>query len=387
MTGAIDIAHARIRSVRPLWTSVTWVRDIWTGEDRILFHAGPPFAAPQDVPPPVMNSLIAAALYEGWASDAGSARAAILAGRIGLQAAQDHDLLVPLAGVLSPSMAVVTVADENNPARRKYCALNEGNSTALRLGKADPTLTAHHRWLNGLFADWLAPRLHEPIDLFYLMRSALAAGDECHARTGAGSAALAHLLIDRAGPEDKSAELFLTHATAFALSLWMAGAALCLSAAEGTARSAVVTRAGGNGHRFGWQLASQPGIWHQSPAPRPRGTVEPVAAGCHPIGALGDSAVVDFFGLGGQSLARAPVLTDALAMHLPSDWAMRATICLGPPHAEAGLSSCGTDARAAAAAGKGPIVLIGMVDAAGEAGRIGGGVVDVPGSLFRANVA
>ena len=385
MTVVGDLGQARIRAVRPVWTGVAHVSQVVACDGRVLFHAGPPFAGPEEVPPPVMNSLVAATRFEGWATTEAEAQALILAGRVRLQSAQDHDLLVPLAGVLSPSMTVVTVADAANPARRKHCALNEGNQHATRLGRADPGLTAHHRWLNGPFTEWLTTRLTEPVDLFPILRAALAAGDDCHARTLAGSAAIVELLLDpaRAGtPAPAAAQTFLNSAGAFALSLWMATAALCLAAAEGTAGSQIVTRAGGNGRRFGWQSAGKPGVWNLATAPVPQGSVEPSATGSHAIGALGDSAVVDFFGLGGQALAGAPALRDALAAHLPPDWRDRGMACLGPAHAGAGLAACATDAAACTAVGKGPIILIGMIDAAGRMGRIGGGVIDVPAAVF-----
>jgi hypothetical protein len=97
--------------------------------------------------------------------------------------------------------------------------------------------------------------------------------------------------------------------------------------------------------------------------------------------------VLDFLGLGGQALAHAPVLRDALRGALPGDILERPAQVLSAPSVLDGLAASVTDARACARSGRGPVVLIGMIDAAGEAGRIGGGVVDVPAAIFEAALA
>ena len=100
------------------------------------------------------------------------------------------------------------------------------------------------------------------------------------------------------------------------------------------------------------------------------------------LGTLGDSAVVDFAGLGGQSLRFAPLVAQGVAASLPADAAQRAAQVLACPAAELIQGLCATAAASCVAAGVGPLVLIGMIDAEGVAGRIGGGVVDVPATLF-----
>ena len=57
---------------------------------------------------------------------------------------------------------------------------------------------------------------------------------------------------------------------------------------------------------------------------------------------------------------------------------------LAPSPVVEGLAGSVIDAARCAHLQRGPLVLLGMIDAAGEAGRIGGGVVDVPPALFAA---
>ena len=67
---------------------------------------------------------------------------------------------------------------------------------------------------------------------------------------------------------------------------------------------------------------------------------------------------------------------------LPADAAQRAVQVLASKAPPLVRGLCATAAASCVAAGVGPLVLIGMIDAQGVAGRIGGGVVDVPATLF-----
>lgn len=383
------LACARLSAVRPQWSDVRRVVDVVGGTfSRTVFHAGPPFAHAGDIPAPLRNSICIAAVYEGWADDFDAAAELLRGGAIETAAAQDHGLLVPLAGVLSPAMAALEIRDAATSASI-HVAINEGPTHATRLGQLDAALPDHLRWLNGPFAAWLAQRVQRPLELAPLMEAALREGDDCHARTVAGSHLLGEALSRDAppGPVTDAARDFIAASPAFALNPWMAAAALWLRAAEGVAGCSWVSRVGGNGLRFGIQLAARPGSWITSHAPAPGGSVEPAHAARRAVGALGDSAVVDFLGLGGQALVHAPVLRDALKRALPEDILERPTAILSATGVIDGLAGSVTDARRCARSGRGPVVLIGMIDAAGEAGRIGGGVVDVPAAIFEAALA
>ncbi|MFE7353052.1 DUF1116 domain-containing protein [Streptomyces sp. NPDC057543] len=398
---------------RPAWTGMTTVREV-LGEDRLLLHAGPPFGDPATIPAPVLNSLALACVLEGWADGVEEGRRLAVSGEVPVGAAQDHDIVVPLAGAVSPSMALHVVHDLGpsdtdtaaGPRRVRYAVLNEGQEYALRLGTADPRIVAHHRWLNGAFAEELAAVLTAapeagPVELYPLMSAALAEGDECHSRTLAGSRLVAARLrgpvagdgSPGSGLSERSVA-FLDGAGAFALNLWMAAASLALGAAEGVPDATLITRAGGNGTEFGVQLAGTPGRWFTVPATAPRGPVEPAHEGRRVLGAVGDSAVVDVLGFGGQALEYAPAVRAALGEYLPEDAADRPARLLarpfaagtgpGAPCASGGTGKyIGTSAARITAAGTGPMVLLGMIEETGTHGRIGGGVFDTPVSLFQ----
>lgn len=379
-------ALARVVAARPLWTGVSRVDEITPGAGRALFHAGPPFAHPRDIPRPVLNSLAFGCLYEGWARSWEEADSLVALSGVRLLAAQDHGLLVPLAGVASPSMTALAVTD-GVTGRVRHAVLNEGAQVASRLGRRDDRLAEHHRWLNGEFAAWLGDCLAEPVEILPALAASLGEGDDGHAQTLNGSRRLAAALRQRAAATPDRVGAFLDEAAAFALNVWMATVSVALAAAEGVAGTTLVTRAGGNGHSFGYSIGSEPRRWITAPAPVPRGPLIPDHASAAPAGALGDSAVLDFFGLGGMNLATAPGVRGAFGAYLPVDVLERGGLVLSGPHPGLDARRVVTSARRACEADAGPIVLLGMIDRQGEAGRIGGGVVDLPGSMFAASLS
>jgi hypothetical protein len=323
-----------------------------------------------------------AVLYERWATDFNVAIDMLLRGEVQTLACQDSDLLVPLAGVLSPSMAVLEISAIESDLKPIYVAINEGQLHATRLGRRDEGLLAHLRWLNGAFANWLGGCLSSTIALLPILAQALNTGDDCHARTVEGSTLLCSLMHNPGHAEDKAARKFLEQAPAFALNLWMGAAALCLKAAEGIDGAGLVTRVGGNGTEFGIQIGGNPGVWICDAALSPLGPIDAEHIGSRAIGALGDSAVVDFLGLGGQALSSAPLVFKGLEGVLPADALHRRQFVLQAVPSEPTRPNA-VSARRCEASGVGPLVLLGMIDQSGVAGRIGGGYVQVSGSLLK----
>lgn len=380
---ADSVAFDKVAACEPQWTGLCQVKDILEEPGKVLLHAGPPFSDVQHIPEPVMNSLCIGAIYEGWAAERSEALDLIMSGAVTVAAAQDHNIVVPLAGVVSPSMQLMVVSDVHNPDSRKYSVFNEGMVHCTRLGVMNPQLPDHLTWLNTEFADWVGQRLQKPMLLLPLIKAALAKGDDCHGRTMASSVLIAEQLRQQstdAIPEDIDA--FLNESLAFALNVWMAACSLMMAAAEGVAGSSLITRAGGNGIEFGVQVAAQPGQWIVVAAPVLHGAIEPAHTGRIALGAIGDSAVVDFMGLGGQVLNTAEQSFANLQAYLPEDALTRPEKVLSGTIAGFGDRAGATNARSAVANASGPLVLLGMIEASGEAGRIGGGVADIPAVFF-----
>lgn len=381
----------RIRALagaEPRWSRVVRARDVWADDGPVLLHAGPPFRTLDEIPIPVMNSFAFACVYEGWAKDLTLAESMVRSGRVALFPAQDVGAVVPLAGVISPSMYLAEVIVKLGVSAH-YAPLHEGISHAALFGRRDPDMVEHRRWIDTALADWIAAVLEKPLPLGGILCESLADGDDCHSRTTAGSKRLVDSLVGRAqvGGVPERIESFLGNSPAFALNIWMATAASFMSALDGVPGSTVVTRAGGNGVEFGIQLSGAPGFWTTTPAPIIDGARDSECADSPRLPAIGDSAVIDFLGLGGQTLSTAPAVRAGVENYLPSDAAERPARILHSRLGALGSRLTFTDARKAVEAGYGPMILLGILDASGKLGRIGTGVADIPAQIFRSALA
>ncbi len=292
---ADEVAFARVFGARPAWIGVTTLAELVGESERVILHAGPPFGDFTEIPKPVLNSAYTACVYEGWATSLEDAEPLLRSESVRLAAAQDYDVVVPLAGVASPSMTVQIVEDLENPNNRAFSPLNEGTSHALRLGIRDASLIELHRWLNSNFARTLKSGLSTPIELVPIADQALMAGDDCHGRTVAGSCRLAEILAPRfpSNQAGKEARSFVDAAPPFFLNLWMAATKVLLNAGRGIQKSGLVTVAGGNGQTFGIQVSGRPGHWFTTHAEAPKGPLGAESSSDLCCGAIGDSAVVE----------------------------------------------------------------------------------------------
>jgi len=318
---------------------------------RVLLHAGPPFrGAP---PAPVVHSAIQALLFENLAAEEAAARELLLRGDVELRPAQDHGIVTPLAQVVSASMPLVAV---RQGAQICHAPIIEGPAPALRFGSASPECRRRLLDLGGWLERVVAPRLRrEPLAIAALISTAIVAGEECHARTSAANEALVSTMAStRDGlTADHAAELRAS--PAFVLPILMAAAAAALRNCRSSLEAI-----GGNGVDFG---VRQRGFqtWRQLPAQAPQGGRFAGAESVTALGAIGDSAVIDFCGLGGQALG-----SDALARRGE----------LIDPHS--GI----VDPERIARGAPGPLINLAILDRDGVAGLIGRGVYRPPTALF-----
>jgi len=326
----------------------------------VLLHAGPPYRGTP--PAPVVNSAIQALIFEGLAPDAVAARQLLLQGVVELRPAQDHGIVTPLAQVVSTSMLLVAVELRGQIG---YAPLIEGPAPALRFGSTAPECVLKLREVGGRVEGRVAPLVRRaPISIAEVIRAAVAAGDECHARTAAANEAAVSLLHGL----DSRCAAGLRRNSAFVLSLLMAAAAAALRTHSD------IEAIGGNGVDFGIRRRGAH-AWKQSPAEAPRGPHFAGMEAVEPLTAIGDSAVIDFCGLGGQALSAAPLLAAEWRALLPADALTRREAIVDP---HSGIVDPGriVDANLA------PLINLAILDRGGFAGLIGRGFYAVPCGLF-----
>ncbi|MEO0691892.1 MAG: DUF1116 domain-containing protein, partial [Pseudomonadota bacterium] len=296
-----------------------------------------------------------------------------------------HGVVVPLAAVISASMPLHAVYDAYRGRVRVYAPINGGGRPSLRLGLRSEAVLDHIRWLNTAFCDVLQAGIGEGIDLVPLAAHGMAGGDDCHGRTVVAGKALADEIDARTvgGIQDAEAREFLHASPSLFLNLWMAGTKCLMRLAEGIDGASLVTAAGGNGRDVGLQIAGLPGQWFTAPATPPVGRFDVDVPQERALGAIGDSAVVEGYGLGAMAIHLSPAQNDGLGAFLPADMAARRTALPVGRHPVFGTLDLrlGLAARRMTTAQCGAVIGLGIIDADGTDGRLGGGIYDMPATL------
>ena len=385
------LAFDKAMVTQPVWNRFNTARDAVNLDENILLHAGPAFSNPSKITLPILNSACVAAVFEGLAKNFDQAEAMILASEIILKPAQDHDVVTPLAAVVSASMPLHTVYDAWGGQQRVYAPINAGSRPAMRLGLRSEAVLEHIRWLNTRFLDVLEDGLAEGIALVPLAVIGLAGGDDCHGRTPVAYAALVNELKDRTlhAITDENVLQFMATSPSLFLNLWMAATKCMMKLAEGVDGSSFVTAAGGNGREIGIQISGLPGQWFTVAASAPKGKFDVDLPEDRSLGAIGDSAVVEAFGLGAMVIELSPEQKKLLSAYLPNDAAVRTSrLSVGAhPNFRNHTIKLGSTARGAVGAGAGPVIGLGILDRLGKVGRLGSGIYDMPVDPFFAAVS
>ena len=380
--------YQKIKTVEPICDQLQRLKDVYPEQKYLLLHAGPPFFNVKEIPEAVKNSFAIAIIFEGWAKNKTDALLMLEQGKVSISPAQDYDVVVPLAGVISPSMYLLRIENTNNSQDKTYAVLNEGMQWCTRLGIFDENVIEHLKWLHGECADWLKMVIeHQPIALNSILQESLRLGDDGHGRTNVASKLIADAIVDVAhknqiGVPQKIHD-FLYESLAFALNFWMAAALLILKTGQYSMDKQLIVKAGGNGLRFGYALSDQPQKWISVLAPEIKGNKESQFAQELALGTIGDSAVVDILGLGGQVLDIAKISAENLQAFLPQDYATRMDAFTLMPIDFLGQRSGLVDIAKVLQNKKAPLILLGMISQNGKHGRIGGGVATLTEDVFK----
>lgn len=383
----------RMKAVHPVWAGIERASEALHMNGHTLLHAGPPLPDVCNPPAAIFSSMVLSCLYEGWAKDEAQAEALIRSGKLNLLPAQDHACVTPLAAIISPSSSLVKVVDASGTVTPVWSLLSSGPPPDIRFGSRDLGCLTGMTYRDGELASLLTKALHTPIDLVDMANQGLAGGDELHSRTQSATAALRVELIKRltqVGVAQESLDALssmMQSAPGFFLTLWMAACRLYLSASDGIEHCSLITRMGGNGETVGYSVGTQPGSWITAPATPPVGSYfAHHAPDLQPSGVVGDSAVVDAMGFGGQIVSHAPDVLASLVNYLPANYAeTKHAIMLADLAAYQATAPvrCGLDVRKIMASRTTPLVNIGILAADGTHGLLGRGLYVPPVEIFQ----
>jgi hypothetical protein len=324
--------------------------------DDHLLHAGPPYGGVSEIPQPVLNAAAQILIVDGKTESLDHALYLIRSSHFKLKAAQSYGVVTPLAQVVSAHSWVFKVSDGQETA---YSPLVESAPPAVRFGSSSLASRDALRALKSIAIELNHCLPQGGLPIAPLIAAGLKGGDDCHAVTAATHTAFLNAL--RQPPES-----LLTH-YGFVLPIIMAASAVALR------RAGTIRAIGCNGVNIGWQSASEP-IWHQQEAAIPVGetfSTETTSV----LRAIGDSAVIDFAGLGAQALAWSPQMSRIWQDYLPHMTAHKRARLIDP---KTGLVCI----RPVVLHGTAPRIHLAMVDACGAGNILGRGVVEVDPDLF-----
>jgi hypothetical protein len=391
-----DLAVAALAAARPLLVGVAPARDVVPHlAAGGVCHAGPPID-PADMCGPMRAALGVALTIEGVAPTPADALRLADAGDVSLLPNHDAGGVAPMSGIVTGSMPVLVARDEVT-GTEAWCPLNEGSGKVLRYGADDDEVVARLQWMHKVLGRSLARALDRkgPVDLLELQRRALLAGDECHHRTHTGTRLL-HAALAPHLPGEVSAFVLDNHQ--FFLNVAMVAAKVSTAAAAGVDGSALVTVVARNGVEVGVKLSGTGDEWFAGPAAAPDpAALEPGFTPADMCRDLGDSAIVEVYGLGALAVEASPASAPSVGLAPADTPAIQARLrrIAAADHPVLGWLDAGglpapailgVDARAVVRLGIVPPIHTGIAHREPGVGQIGGGITLPPFEAFEAAV-
>ncbi|MBF6057873.1 YlbE family protein [Thiomicrorhabdus heinhorstiae] len=352
-----------------------------------LGHAGPPFADDEILPATVLNALAGAAMIEGWAKTLHEAQGMIENREITLHSNHALGTVSPMAGVVRPSQPLMRVENRNGEGVC-YATFAESGRRALRFGVYDDQVAEQLAFLEERVAPEIAACLpKEGLAVLPLVAEGVRLGDDVHQRNIGGMYAFIKALPNL----DTEVRSWLLDNPQHFLNYAMASAKLCLDRARGIEGSSVVVAIARNGNMCGIQLAGTGEEWFCAPSGIPDGGFYPPFGLDDAQPDLGDSAIMEAFGLGGTAAHCSPQIAGLLntpwpaavnAGRLQRSFFLEGHPLMNPVLAGTEGLGLGLDARRVVNEGVGVRIHTGIAHRDGSTGWIGIGAVNAPLDCF-----
>lgn len=315
----IEEANAKALQIilngKPFLVGLDIARNVIPGmKENLLLHSGPPLTW-ERMSGPMKGAVIGAMIYEGKAKDFAEAEKLGEAGAFEFSPCHEHDTVGPMAGVVSASMPVFVLKNEEY-GNHSYCTLNEGLGKVLRYGAYDPETIKKLKWMENVLYPTLkdAVAFSGKIDMKNIIAQALHMGDEVHNRNRAGTSLfyriIAPAIVQTCQDREVTAKVlnFINGNDHFFLNLSMPAAKVTLDAARNIPNSSVVVAMTRNGTDFGLQLAGTGNSWFVGAALVPDALYFPGFTKDDANPDIGDSSITETVGLGGFAIAASPAI-------------------------------------------------------------------------------
>lgn len=407
LKSANEQALRRLLDSQPVLTGMGVARDVVPGMcelgEKALLHAGPPITW-ERMSGPMRGAVMAACQYEGWASSPEEAATLAESGEITFDPCHHHSAVGPMAGVTSPSLPVF-ILENKTFGNRSYVSMNEGLGQVMRMGAYGAEVVERLRWMERTLYPSLkagidkAAREQGGIDIKNIIAQGLHMGDEMHNRNKAGTSlfmrAVIPFMIEAGGDKAGLVESirFIDKNDHFFLNIAMAAAKCSLEAAHGVEGSSMVTVMCRNGTDFAIRVSGLGDEWFVCRAALPDVLLFPGFTKEDVNRDIGDSAIMETYGVGGFALAASPAIVQFVG-GTPQDAANYSLemyeITVGEnnifslPAFNFRGSPTGIDIIKVVETGITPVLDTGAAHKTAGVGQVGAGIVRMPSEAFEA---
>jgi len=342
--------------------------------------------------------MVGALIFEGRAKTAEEAYKILESGQIKFAPCHEHSAVGPMAGVISPSMAVFIVENQTH-GNKAYSGMNEGRGKVLRMGAYSQDVIDRMRWLNDVYAPTMDAAIKSigGVDIRTLLGKALHMGDDGHNRLDAASILFATIMAPAIATVAKSptiaAEIlrFMGENALTILNPVMAGCKTMADAGHNVEGSTVVTCMCRNGTDWGMRVSGLGDRWFTAQSPVVKALYFPGFTEADACRDIGDSVITETAGIGGFAMATAPALVTFIG-GTPQD-AIKTTLDMYEitagehkmftiPFLDFRGTPTGVDIRKVVEKQITPRVNTGVAHKDPGVGQVGAGVVSAPMSLF-----
>lgn len=402
-----DIAKANEKALkalleaRPFWVDIQPAIECVPGmKKNLILHAGPPVAW-ERMCGPQRGAVMGALIYEGMAKTPEEAEKLAASGEIEFDPCHHHDTVGPMAGIVCASMPMI-VTENETAGNRAYNSLNEGIGKVLRMGAYSEDVIERLKWMERVLGPVLRKAIRKAgkIDLKNIMAQAIQMGDELHNRSRAASyilfAKTAPYIMETLDQKNLSGTIealkFQEANIHSFLGFAMSSGKASLDAAHNVEGSTLVTTMARNGTDWGIRVSGLGDEWFTCESPIPDVLLFPGFTKEDVGRDIGDSAVMETYGIGGCALAAAPAIvqfvggTNKLAIEKTLDMyeiTMAENNVYQIPSLDFRGSPTGIDIRKVIEKNLPPFIDTGVAHKDPGVGQVGAGLCDAPMEVFK----
>ncbi len=389
----------KLLSARPMLVGLDKAINIVPGmKKNMILHAGPPVNW-ERMCGPQRGAVIGALIYEGLAKNEFDAKKLAASGEVEYSPCHHHNMVGPMAGIVSPSMPVYIVKNEEH-GNTAYATMNEGLGKVLRMGAYSPEVIEHLKWMENIMYPAMDKAIRKvgKVDLKNIIAQALHMGDELHNRNKGGTSLLIRILAPAmvTTSDAKTTEevlKFIDSNDHTFLNLSMPAAKASLDPAKNIKGSTMVVVMARNGTDFGIQVSGLGDEWFTTPATVPSEALYfPGFTRDDANPDIGDSAIMETSGLGGFAIGASPAIVQFVG-GTPQDGLNRTLsmyeITIGEnnvyqvPYLNFRGTPTGIDIRKVLEKNLLPFIDTGIAHKEPGIGQVGAGLVDAPVEVFK----